>query len=61
MGFFDAKINGKPVTENLLTPPFTAYDKRVYFEEYDVAALLKPVFAAISETDVRLLDSISAA
>lgn len=42
MGFFDAKINGKSVTENLLTPPFTVYDKRVYFEEYDVTALLKP-------------------
>lgn len=42
VGFYDAKINGKSVTENLLTPPFTAYDKRVYFEEYDVTALLKP-------------------
>lgn len=42
VGFFDAKINGKAVTENLLTPPFTAYDKRVYFEEYDVASLLQP-------------------
>lgn len=42
LGFFDAKINGIAVTQNLLTPPFTAYDKRVYFEEYDVTALLKP-------------------
>lgn len=42
VGFFDAKINGKAVTENLLTPPFTAYDKRVYFEQYDVTALLQP-------------------
>lgn len=42
MGFFDARINGMPVTENLLTPPFTAYDKRVYFEEYDVTELLSP-------------------
>lgn len=41
LGFFDAKINGQSVTERLLTPPFTAYDKRVYFEEYDVSALLK--------------------
>lgn len=42
MGFYNAKINGQPVTENLLTPPFTAYDKRVYYEEYDVTALLRP-------------------
>lgn len=42
VGFYDAQINGQPVTAHLLTPPYTAYDKRVYFEEYEVAALLKP-------------------
>lgn len=51
VGFYDVKINGKAVTENLMTPPFTAYDKRVYFEEYDVAALLK---AGENEITVRL-------
>ena len=63
LGFFDAKINGQSVTERLLTPPFTAYDKRVYFEEYDVTALLnKPIgtnkttFANTSELAAALLD-----
>ena len=42
MGFFDARINDRPVTGRLLTPPFTAYDRRVYFEEYDVLPLLQP-------------------
>ena len=41
VGFFDARINGQAVTDRLLTPPFTAYDKRVYYEEYDVTSLLK--------------------
>lgn len=41
VGFYTAKINGQPVTTHLLTPAYTAYDKRVYFDEYDVAALLK--------------------
>ena len=41
MGFFAAKVNGLSVTDRLLTPPFTAYDRRVYYEEYDVTALLK--------------------
>ena len=42
VGFYDAQINGQPVTSHLLTPAFTAYDKRVYFDEYEVAALLRP-------------------
>lgn len=41
VGFFDARINGQPVTDRLLTPPFTAYDRRIYYEEYDVTPLLR--------------------
>ncbi len=41
LGFEVTKINGKRVTENVLTTHFTAYDKRILYNEYDVTSLLK--------------------
>lgn len=40
LGFYVVKINGKSVTDELLTPPFTAYDKRVLYQTYDVGEYL---------------------
>ena len=36
LGFYVLEINGKRVSEELLTPPFTAYDKRVLYQVYDI-------------------------
>ena len=40
VGVYEAKINGKRVTDAVLTPGFTAYKKRIPYQEYDVTALL---------------------
>lgn len=40
LGFYVVKVNGKNVTDELLTPPFTAYDKRVLYQTYDVGEYL---------------------
>lgn len=36
LGFYVLKINGNRVSQELLTPPFTAYDKRVLYQVYDI-------------------------
>lgn len=36
LGFYVLEVNGKRVSEELLTPPFTAYDKRVLYQVYDI-------------------------
>ncbi len=41
LGFEITKINGQRVTENVLTTHFTAYDKRILYNEYNVTPLLK--------------------
>ncbi len=40
-GLYRAKINGRPVTDALLTPGFTTYHKNLLFQTYDVSALLQ--------------------
>ena len=50
MGFYDVKINGQAVTDHLLTPAFTAYDKRVYYDEYEAAALLQAALCSLPKT-----------
>lgn len=42
LGFYVLKINEKKVGDDLLAPPFTAYDKRVVYQSYAVSAYLKP-------------------
>lgn len=42
LGFYILEINGKRVSDELLTPPFTAYDKRVQYQTYDVTDYLTP-------------------
>jgi alpha-L-rhamnosidase len=53
LGLYRAFINGKCVGEDLLTPGWTAYDKRLSFQTYDVGELLK---AGINVIDVWLAD-----
>ena len=36
LGFYMLKVNGERVSEDLLTPPFTTYDKRVLYQVYDI-------------------------
>ena len=42
LGLYEAKINGKPVTEDCLTPGWTDYYDRVQYQVYDVSSLLQP-------------------
>ena len=36
LGFYVLEINGKRVSQDLLAPPFTSYDKRVLYQVYDI-------------------------
>ncbi|MGP8260384.1 MAG: family 78 glycoside hydrolase catalytic domain [Acidobacteriaceae bacterium] len=42
LGQFEAHINGRNVTEAVLTPGWSDYRKRVYFDTYDVTKLIVP-------------------
>ena len=39
-GIYDVKINGKEVTDTLLNPGFTTYDKRIRYQVYEVDELI---------------------
>lgn len=41
LGLYRAFLNGKPVTDALLTPGFTTYHRNLLFQTYDVSQLLK--------------------
>lgn len=41
LGLGVAKINGVLVTEDVLTTPFTRYDKSIIYQQYDVSNILK--------------------
>lgn len=36
LGFYVLEVNGQRVSDELLTPPFTTYDKRVLYQVYDI-------------------------
>ena len=40
LGLYKAFINGTELNESLFTPGFTAYDKRIQYQEYDVTNLI---------------------
>jgi alpha-L-rhamnosidase len=40
LGLYELTINGKKVSNNLFTPGFTSYNKRVQYQQYDVKDLL---------------------
>ncbi|MFB4420781.1 family 78 glycoside hydrolase catalytic domain [Streptomyces sp. QL37] len=41
LGYFDAEINGRPVTDGLLDPPPSQYDTTAYSRTIDVTGLLR--------------------
>ena len=41
LGLYFFEINGKRVSEDLLTPPFTSYDKRIQYQVYDITDYVK--------------------
>lgn len=49
-GIYEVKINGKPVTNSLLNPGFTSYDKRLKYQVYNVDELICGGANAISVT-----------
>ncbi|MCE7059695.1 alpha-L-rhamnosidase [Dyadobacter sp. CY343] len=42
LGLYEFQINGKKAGDAFLTPGWTDYDKRVYYQTYDVTSDLKP-------------------
>ncbi len=42
LGLYEAYINGQNVTEDIFTPGWTDYYKRVQYQAYDVTSLIKP-------------------
>ncbi|HTN69132.1 MAG TPA: family 78 glycoside hydrolase catalytic domain [Dysgonamonadaceae bacterium] len=41
-GYYTARINSDRVGINMLDPAWTAFDKRIYYSEYDITDLLNP-------------------
>jgi alpha-L-rhamnosidase len=41
LGYFTARINGQAVTDEVLAPGYTRYDKRVLYCTYDITDLIK--------------------
>ncbi|MET7896575.1 glycoside hydrolase family 78 protein [Streptomyces mirabilis] len=42
LGVYEAEINGSRVGDQVLAPGWTAYDKRLRYQTYDVTTLLRP-------------------
>ena len=42
LGLYEMELNGKKVGNQVLTPGWTAYDKRVQYQTYDITSLLRP-------------------
>lgn len=49
-GLYEVKINGRPITDGLLNPGFTTYDKRLKYQVYNVDSLICGGANAISAT-----------
>ena len=49
-GMYEAQINGQRVGEDFLTPGWTAYQKRLQYQAYDVTGLLKSGANALGVT-----------
>lgn len=51
LGQFELTVNGQPVTDSVLNPGWTAYDRTIFYTTYDVQNLLKP---GVNRLGVRL-------
>jgi alpha-L-rhamnosidase len=47
LGTVDAWINGRPASQDLLTPGWTSYEQRLRFAQWDVTDLLQPVTSIV--------------
>src|SRR5213594_4674615 len=50
LGLYEMELNGRRVGDQLFTPGWTAYDKRLQYQTYDVTELLKPGANAVGVT-----------
>jgi alpha-L-rhamnosidase len=50
LGLYELEINGKRVGDQLLTPGWTSYKRRLQYQTYDVASHLRPGANAIGAT-----------
>ena len=50
LGLYEMELNGRRVGDQLFTPGWTAYDKRLQYQTYDVTQLLKPGANAVGVT-----------
>ena len=41
LGLYEMQVNGKRVSDDVLAPGWTSYDKRLQYQTYDITALLK--------------------
>lgn len=41
LGYYELRLNGRKVGDRVLDPPYTNFDKRVYYSTYDVTPLLR--------------------
>ncbi|MBE7049286.1 MAG: hypothetical protein E7394_00760 [Ruminococcaceae bacterium] len=42
LGFGECFVNGERITDNLLTTPYTQYDKKVIYQTYDITDFVRP-------------------
>ncbi|WP_404980262.1 family 78 glycoside hydrolase catalytic domain [Chitinophaga pollutisoli] len=42
VGYYEAYLNGKKISDHVLDPGWTSYDKRVLYAVHDIAALMQP-------------------
>lgn len=48
LGLYELRLNGRRVGEDVLSPEWTSYRKRVHYQTYDVTALLRPGANAVA-------------
>ena len=54
-GYWDIRVNGQEITEDILMPTPSNFDRRVYMKEYDIAPYLT---AGVNRIEVTLGNSI---
>ena len=50
LGFYDVEINGRRVGDDVLTPGWTSYHRRLRYQAFDVTDLVRPGANAIGVT-----------
>ena len=54
-GVFEAYLNGKPVSDDVLSPGWSSYEWRLRYRSYDVTSLLQPTHGARLRAGQRLV------